>query len=255
MSIRVYILVVSLGLGVVSLPAKAQSPKESNISKEQEDNLFTEASQQFKLQEYDKALESFKELYRLTGEAIYLFNIAQCNRLLGKLEEALKGYKLFLQEAPNSEMRPNAQARVTELEVLIAKKKAEEEQKIAEAKKLDEEKRAAEREALKDAAQRNTKPFFLAAAITGGSAVMSGGLGLGLGQLAKKKALSATSAADVKKANTRKNASVPLSIVGDILGGVAIASAITGFIIGKKSAKSEVQVLLAPWGGELVVRF
>ena len=256
MSIKTCVLLLGLVVGMSAPMAVAQSPKETKISKEEATSRFNEASQQYKLQEYNKALESFKELYRLTGEAVFLFNIAQCNRLLGNLEEALKGYKLFLQDAPNSDLKQNAQARVTELEAALAEQKSAEEKAAAEAKRLEEEKRAAELAAMKDAAQRNTKPFFLAAAVTGGSAVVLGGVGLALGQLSQKKAQGATSADDVKKANTRQNVAIPLSIAGDILGGVAIASAITGLIIGKKSGTPEtVKVVIAPWGGELIVRF
>jgi tetratricopeptide (TPR) repeat protein len=256
MSIKTCVLLLGLGVGMSAPMAVAQSPKETKISKEEATKRFGEASQQYKLQEYNKALESFKELYRLTGEAVFLFNIAQCNRLLGNLEEALKGYKLFLQDAPNSDLKQNAQARVTELEAALAEQKSAEEKAAAEAKRLEEEKRAAELAAMKDAAQRNTKPFFLAAAVTGGAAVLVGGTGVTLGILSKKGIPAATNQAELDKAAKRANRSTPLCVAGDILGGVAIASVLAGIIIGKKSATLEVvQVSISPWGGELVVRF
>jgi tetratricopeptide (TPR) repeat protein len=258
MSIRAYMLVLGLSTGFISFSAAAQEANESKISEEEATKRFAEASQQYKLQEFGKALESFKELYRLTGEAVFLFNIAQCNRQLGNLEEALKGYKLFLQDAPNSELKQNAQTRVTELETAIAQKKAKEEKAALEAQKRAEEKQLTEIAAVKDAAQRNTKPFFLAAMVTGGGAVLVGGTGVMLGQIAQRRILKATSADDkvIKRANLMKDLSAPLAIAGDILGGVAIASVATGIIIGRKSGTPEtVRVVISPSGGELVVRF
>jgi tetratricopeptide (TPR) repeat protein len=246
---RTCVLVVGLSLGVVAFPAQAQ--KEAKISKEEATKRFNEASQQYKLQEYDLALENFKELYRLTGEAVFLYNIAQCNRQLNHMEEALKGYKLFLQEAPNSELKQNAETRVTELEASISQKKAD-------AEKAEQEKRAAEIAALQDAANQNTRPFFLTAAVAGGSGVLVGGAGVTFGQLSKRSAAKATSIDDpkLKSANTFKNLSTPFAVTGDIFVGIAAASAVTALIIKKKSAHPEtVQVAVAPWGGELVVRF
>jgi tetratricopeptide (TPR) repeat protein len=254
MSVRAIVLVLGLGLSITSLPALAQ--KESKISKEEAAKRFAEAKQEYSLQEYDKALESFKELYRQTNEPVYLFNIAQCNRQLGNLEEALKGFKAFIQADPNSELKANAQTRITELEAAIAQKKAEEDKLAAEQKRIAEEKRAAELKAIQEAQKRNTKPFFLAAAVTGSAAVVVGGTGLALGQLALAKRDNVTSQEEADKLTRMRRVSVPLTIAGDIAAGVAIASIVTAFVVKKSSAKTEtVSILLAPRGGEVMIRF
>jgi tetratricopeptide (TPR) repeat protein len=98
--------------------AEAQT-KPKKLTAEQATKMSRTAEQHYKLQEYEQALELFKELYRQTNEATLLFNIGQCYRQLGQFEKALKSYQSFLQENPTSPLAPNAQQRITEVEAAI----------------------------------------------------------------------------------------------------------------------------------------
>jgi Tetratricopeptide repeat len=72
--------------------------------------FFNEGGKHFKLQEYEMALFNYKESYRISPTPELLFNIGQCQRLLGKTEEAKRSYDTFLQEvSPNHPARKSAE--------------------------------------------------------------------------------------------------------------------------------------------------
>jgi hypothetical protein len=68
------------------------------------------------LSEYDQALTEFKEAYRLMPDVTFLYNIAQCHRKLGHIDEALTFYKTYRRRAPNAPNREEINRRITELE-------------------------------------------------------------------------------------------------------------------------------------------
>jgi hypothetical protein len=96
--------------------AQQNPPAPDNL--EQAIKLYDEAEVHYQLQEWEKALEKYKEAYRLSREPDMLFNIGQCYRFLKKYDEAIKSYNAFQREVPNSPQRANVAA-------LIAKTEAE----------------------------------------------------------------------------------------------------------------------------------
>lgn len=119
------ILVLFLGVpgaaqadrGEDSAPSRADPEKPSSdpSAREKAKALFEEANAHYKVREFEKALQGFKEAYLLSEEPVLLFNMAQCYRQLDRQEEALKTYQAFLLEDPNSPLRANAEARIKEL--------------------------------------------------------------------------------------------------------------------------------------------
>jgi tetratricopeptide (TPR) repeat protein len=110
-------------------PEKPEEPKKPEESKpdpkiEEAKKLFEEGSIQYKTGEYQKALESFKQVYALTQEPAILFNIGQCQKFLGQPEESLKSFRIFIRDAPENPLVENAKARIVEIEAEIAKKNA-----------------------------------------------------------------------------------------------------------------------------------
>lgn len=88
-------------------------------------SLFVSGSKHFDLGEYEQALGDFKEAYRIKDDPVFLYNIAQCQRLLKHDEEALRAYKSYLHRAPDSPVRPEVEQRIAALEQAIeAQKKA-----------------------------------------------------------------------------------------------------------------------------------
>jgi tetratricopeptide (TPR) repeat protein len=78
---------------------------------------FELAEKNYKVGDYEKALEGYKEAYVLSGEADLLFNIGQCQRKLNRNEEAIRSYKTFLQERPNTPIKSDVEAIIRELEL------------------------------------------------------------------------------------------------------------------------------------------
>src|SRR5689334_17756017 len=100
-----------LAFGILFWSLSWAQRKDPPLGKEEVSQRYAQAEQSYKLQEFEKALEQFGELYRATQEPVLLFNIAQCQRQLGYLEEALKSYQFFLRDAPkDSPARPNAES-------------------------------------------------------------------------------------------------------------------------------------------------
>jgi tetratricopeptide (TPR) repeat protein len=85
-------------------------------SREQAANAYHAAETNYKLQKYQEALEGFQLSYTLSNEPSILFNIAQCQRRLGQLEEAKKSFEFFLRDAPTHPKKTNAEKLIKEID-------------------------------------------------------------------------------------------------------------------------------------------
>jgi tetratricopeptide (TPR) repeat protein len=74
----------------------------------------------FDLSEYEPALADFKEAYRNKPDPAFLYNIAQCHRKLGHIEEAITFYQTYLRRAPDTNIRDEVERRIAELQSLRA---------------------------------------------------------------------------------------------------------------------------------------
>jgi hypothetical protein len=80
----------------------------------------------FELQEYDAAVEEWKEAYRLKASPLLLFNIAQATRMSGRLHEARRAYVSYLKAIgpgpgpKNGPPRSEVELRIAELEARLA---------------------------------------------------------------------------------------------------------------------------------------
>ena len=83
---------------------------------------YQEAARQYDLAEYQPAMDNFREAYRLTGDPVFLFNIAQCYRKLGNTAEALSFYQTYLRRKPDAPNRDEVERRIKELESTAAAK-------------------------------------------------------------------------------------------------------------------------------------
>jgi hypothetical protein len=111
---RVHVAVVSLVLALGS---------HSNTASAQEDPAAAKAHyaaglQHFNLSEYEQALVEFKEAYRSKPDPVFLYNIGQCHRRVGRVDEAITFYRSYLREAPEAKNRKEVEHRIEELEAL-----------------------------------------------------------------------------------------------------------------------------------------
>ncbi len=114
-----FFLTLLLILATPLSPVWAASPDEQAEAKAR----YQDAARRYDLKEYAEALEGFREAYRLSGDPVFLFNIAQCERKLGHNQDAIDFYKSYLRRRPDAPNREEVDRRVEELEKLIVEQK------------------------------------------------------------------------------------------------------------------------------------
>jgi tetratricopeptide (TPR) repeat protein len=152
---------------------------------------YKAGSQHFNLGEYDAALTSFKDAYRLREDPIFLFNIAQCQRLLKNKREALASYRTYLANAPRAPNRPEVERTIEQLKsdvVAEDEEKRRKEDAAAAAAAAAEQQRAAQQAQMVVAEPPQAPPpktplykkWWLWTAV-GGVVVVGLAVGLGVG--------------------------------------------------------------------------
>jgi tetratricopeptide (TPR) repeat protein len=120
-------LVCLFVLSSLSFVEKAESQPNGKIPAEtltQAKARFNEAEVFYRIGEYAKALEGYKEAYLLAKKPAILFNMAQCYRYLKSYEEALRTYQIFLLDDPNTPIREEVEESIAELKAIIAQEQA-----------------------------------------------------------------------------------------------------------------------------------
>lgn len=77
---------------------------------------FQQGDTYFKLEKYANALQEFEQAYLAKQDPSFLYNIAQCHRLMGNRAEAIRFYKRYLNDAPAAANRPVAEKHIRDLE-------------------------------------------------------------------------------------------------------------------------------------------
>jgi tetratricopeptide (TPR) repeat protein len=78
--------------------------------------LYLSGTKHFDLGEYQGALDDFKEGFRQKDDPVFLYNIAQCYRLLNNNDEAIRFYKTYLRKSPDALNRDEVQRKIASLE-------------------------------------------------------------------------------------------------------------------------------------------
>jgi Tetratricopeptide repeat len=107
--------------GVATSPALAQGTKAGSPGRaaavQRAKESFQQGQKLFTVSRYREALEQFKNAFLAVEDPVFLFNIAQCHRLLGEKEEAARFYRRYLEAAPsNASERARAEKWIAELE-------------------------------------------------------------------------------------------------------------------------------------------
>jgi tetratricopeptide (TPR) repeat protein len=86
---------------------------------------FVSGQSHYNLNELTEALGDFKEAYRLLPDPVFLYNLGQCERQLGHLEEAVRFYRSFLREQSKAPNRQDVVHKIDEMEATLKAKQAE----------------------------------------------------------------------------------------------------------------------------------
>ena len=92
--------------------------------KEAAKKAFSEAQRYYNLNQYADALEAFKRAYWNYEDPVFLYNIAQCHRLLKHKAEAIDFYRSYLRTSPNARNRVEVQRIIVELETSMQQDRA-----------------------------------------------------------------------------------------------------------------------------------
>jgi hypothetical protein len=96
-------------------PAPPGSPGRAAAVKKARDHFQT-GQRLYTVSRYREALEQFKNAFLEIEDPVFLYNIAQCHRLLGENTEAVRFYRRYVEAAPGAAERQRAQKWIAELE-------------------------------------------------------------------------------------------------------------------------------------------
>jgi tetratricopeptide (TPR) repeat protein len=92
-------------------PSRAADPRlDSARAHSQEGDAY------YKLEKYANAITEYEQAYLAKPDPSFLYNIAQCHRLMGQGPEAIKFYRRFLKDAPTAPNRAVAEKHIRDLE-------------------------------------------------------------------------------------------------------------------------------------------
>jgi tetratricopeptide (TPR) repeat protein len=92
-------------------PARAADPRTESARQHS-----AQGDAYYKLEKYSNAIGEYEQAYLAKPDPSFLYNIAQCHRLMGQNAEALNFYRRFLRDAPNAPNRPVAEKHIKDLE-------------------------------------------------------------------------------------------------------------------------------------------
>jgi tetratricopeptide (TPR) repeat protein len=96
-------------------PARAGDPKvDAARAHSQEGDAY------YKLEKYTNAISEYEQAYLAKPDPSFLYNIAQCHRLMGNHAEAIHFYRRFLKDAPSAPNRAVAEKHIRDLEDLAS---------------------------------------------------------------------------------------------------------------------------------------
>jgi hypothetical protein len=84
---------------------------------------FTNGTRRYEVGDYAQALAEFKAAHMAKPDPAFLYNIAQCHRQMGELEQAVVLYKRYLAASPNAANRAEVEKRIVQLDAEIAAKR------------------------------------------------------------------------------------------------------------------------------------
>jgi tetratricopeptide (TPR) repeat protein len=84
---------------------------------------FTKGNRLFDLQKYGEAAKEYESAYEAKDDPALLFNIGQAYRLAGDYQRAIGAYKAYLRRSPKPRNRQELEARLVDLQKLVAEQR------------------------------------------------------------------------------------------------------------------------------------
>lgn len=78
-------------------------------------NHYEQGRRLYDRQRYLEAVPEFEQAYQLTGDPVFLYNVAQAYRLANRLDEAIHYYNTYLKRDPETPRRTEVERRLEEL--------------------------------------------------------------------------------------------------------------------------------------------
>jgi hypothetical protein len=108
----IVITVMTMAVGAFSSPVFAVDRAAAEKAREH----FQRGEAFFKLEKFKEALGEYEQGYLAKSDATFLYNIAQCHRLMGNKPAALRFYRRFLNEATKVPNREIVEQHIRDLE-------------------------------------------------------------------------------------------------------------------------------------------
>jgi tetratricopeptide (TPR) repeat protein len=115
-------LAALLAAGPAARAADPHPPIDARTEKAREH--YQQGDAYYKLDKYASALQEYEQAYLAKSDPSFLYNIAQCHRLMGAKAEALKFYRRYLKDAPNAANRAVTEKHIKDLEAALASPEA-----------------------------------------------------------------------------------------------------------------------------------
>lgn len=122
---RLYVL-ASSAFGIVALMMAVGIGRDARCDEISDARrAFVSGMKHFDLGEYGPALTDFKNGYRAKEDPVFLYNIAQCYRMMKQNSDAIRYYRLYLSRAPDASNRGEIEARIVKLQEAADSQSAE----------------------------------------------------------------------------------------------------------------------------------
>jgi tetratricopeptide (TPR) repeat protein len=96
--------------------APATVPAGTAVAPATADEWFAKATVHYNLGEYEAALAAYREAYRRRPDPIQLYNFALCSEALGHRVDALRWYRMYLEQDPETPIRAEVERRIALLD-------------------------------------------------------------------------------------------------------------------------------------------
>lgn len=115
-------LVLLIAFHAAAPHAFADSIEDTKAAKQLYENGLTD----YNLGQFESALGSFEHAYRVRHDAVFLFNIAQCQRQLARYQDAERSYRAYLRESSDvtDAIRAQVQKLIADMQEATAEARA-----------------------------------------------------------------------------------------------------------------------------------